>query len=122
MTGPYQGFGTGTLQSHLEYWLYHFYPGSGKQREAKVGISQVAHTDKMNRIREQHAGAYALPCWDRWVEMRYISIFLFLLSVQTARHFFVISGDWVRCLQLCLFSLCEVNLLSGNDHCRNEAG
>lgn len=44
MTGPYQGFGTGTLQSHLEYWLYHFYPGSENQREAKVGLSQVTHT------------------------------------------------------------------------------
>lgn len=85
MTGPYQGFGTGTLQSHLEYWLYHFYPGSEEQREAKVGISRVAHTrrHKMNRMRG--AGAEALSCWDRWVDMWYF-FFLLLLNMQTERR------------------------------------
>lgn len=43
------GIWSGTLQSHREYWLYHFYPRSENQQGAKVGILQVAQT-QMNKI------------------------------------------------------------------------
>lgn len=64
------GIWSGTLQSHLEYRPYRFYPRSQKQQEAKVGLSQVTGGDVF-RWTESHTHAYIpdISCWDHWVAM-----------------------------------------------------